>query len=309
MIRTLPLPLLERLPYSPRKPHNLPKIGEARSMTTAAGFHCSEGVVLCSDTQMTQDYSKYPQSKYRTFYGLDTQPVFIFSTNNLGFTEAVILRLADRIARSGLGRPMLLAVGEEVRQIGKESPKESKDHELLLTIRARGPNTPPKLWHITGSVFSPVHRYKIIGDYTIAIGLATELYNPIWDMERMAFIAACMLAEAKEYGGFSGGDSEILLAWDKGFYEFFPQSPNPNVRLFKTAREIEELYFDLKRFFHKVLLDYCDSHVTQPMFAGWLRTISDDIAERRKSLIIEVANRLPPDVDGPDESEEPKDLT
>ena len=52
MIRP-PLLLLERLPYECDKRDNLPKPGRAKSMTIALGMICTDGVLLCADSQMS----------------------------------------------------------------------------------------------------------------------------------------------------------------------------------------------------------------------------------------------------------------
>lgn len=61
MIR--PFPLIQKLPNLPRKPC-IPFVrAECKSMTIAAGFNCKDGVVLCSDTQITQAAGESYESK------------------------------------------------------------------------------------------------------------------------------------------------------------------------------------------------------------------------------------------------------
>jgi len=292
MIRP-PLPLLERLPYKPPKPDNLPKLREARSMTTAAGFVCSEGVVLCAETQMTQGWSKFSQSKFRTFYSLAAQPAFVFASNNVQFTEMAIQRLVGCISSAPLGtRSMIRLLEGEVRAINKEFPKESAQHEVLLVLRIKGPRTPASLFHISGRVLSPVLQYFCLGDaQVVAQGLTAELYHRHADMERTAFVAAFVLAESKKYGGSSGGVTQILLAWNDRPYEMFPNERQGE--LFASARNIDEAYFDLKLMFQNVLRDYCDGKLSQPKFMERLKTFTVDIAERRLVLILKASDRYP----------------
>jgi len=68
MIRP-PLPLLERLPYRTRKPDNRPK--RVQALTIAVALRCSEGFVLCADTQMShgtpEEYGSFAHYDRKVF--------------------------------------------------------------------------------------------------------------------------------------------------------------------------------------------------------------------------------------------------
>lgn len=256
-------------------------------MTMAAGFKAADGFILCADTQISQSFVKYPQSKFRTFYGLDVQPAFVFASDDVVFTDMIIQRLVDHIAISGLGIKLLRSMEQEVRSIYKEFPKESKMHDLLLVARLKGPGDAPKLFRITGHTISPVLRYSCVGTgQIITQGLVTELYDHRLDLGRMALVAAYALAEAKKYGGFVGGNSEILLAWNSRPYELFPVD-----HLFKDIEDLDKTYFTLKLLFQHVTLSYGDSRISKEEFASDWKRLSDTVLERRAGDMRDLAER------------------
>jgi hypothetical protein len=60
------LTLVQRLPNSPRKAYIRPCVQpakQARPMTIAVVFRCKDGVILCSDTQITKAAGKTYGSK------------------------------------------------------------------------------------------------------------------------------------------------------------------------------------------------------------------------------------------------------
>jgi 20S proteasome alpha/beta subunit len=272
-------------------------------MTTAAGFVCSEGIVLCAEMQMTQGWGKYPASKFRTFYDLETQPVFVFASNDVRFTERVLQRLAERILSSGTGRTLLRALEDELRLIDKEFPKATEIHNLLLVIRLGGRKATPDLFYIAGRVISPVLDYCCLGDaQVVAQGLAVELYDRHLNMEQMGFVAGCILAEAKKYGGNSGGNSQILLAWNDRPYEFYFTD-----HLFRNTDELDEAYFVLKTGFQQVLLDFGNRSVSQESFSHALKVFTENALRKREGFVSDLAYRQQIDTERLRQQEEDKE--
>jgi hypothetical protein len=77
MIAPKILPRKKIFPSHPPKPYSDRKRGNR--LTIAAGFCCSDGVVLCADTQYTvPETMKYPDSKLRMVPELHCLPFFVF---------------------------------------------------------------------------------------------------------------------------------------------------------------------------------------------------------------------------------------
>jgi hypothetical protein len=64
MIRPFPKPSVWRIPVKLRPKSRLP---ERQALTIAAGFTFSEGVLVCADTEMTDQVQKFQSSKLMTF--------------------------------------------------------------------------------------------------------------------------------------------------------------------------------------------------------------------------------------------------
>jgi hypothetical protein len=280
----------ERLPYRPIKRDNRPAVGRTlKGMTTMAGLVCRDGVVLCAETQISHDYGKYSQSKFRAYSHLNSHPVFVFESNNVGFTEAVIERLVDRIIVED-DNP-LTAIQNELHAISDQFPEESKLHELLLVIRPNGVRSRVRLFHIVGRVLSPVANHCCRGDgLAVAHGIITELFSPHKTLEEAAYIAAFMLAEAKKYGGYSGGDSEIMLCWHDRPYTLFPR--DEPLQIFRSVDEIESLYFEAKRLFHYVLTSFCENDVSQESMERIFKLFQSRLTAERGRLNQEYQNRI-----------------
>ena len=69
-------------------------------MTIAAGFRCRDGIVLCTDSQITvQSLSKYPGEKIIGFPKLKSRPIFAFA-GHVNFSKMCIYQIVKEIERT-----------------------------------------------------------------------------------------------------------------------------------------------------------------------------------------------------------------
>src|SRR5208283_3493768 len=96
MIRP-PFLLPERLPSRSPKPYiRLQRMG-AQAVTIAAGFQCSDGVVLCADTEINvTGFVKFPGSKFRLYPRMACCPVFTFAGDVL-YCEMLVRHIAESV--------------------------------------------------------------------------------------------------------------------------------------------------------------------------------------------------------------------
>src|SRR5271170_6684014 len=93
---------VQPLPNPSLKPYIRPNDRRNKVMTIAAGFKCSDGIVLCADSQMTaSDGTKYNAPKIFSYSENQVDAVFAFAGSEV-FSKMCIERLAKRILASEL---------------------------------------------------------------------------------------------------------------------------------------------------------------------------------------------------------------
>jgi 20S proteasome alpha/beta subunit len=166
MLRPFPLvnrlPLPARLPYQPRKPY-IPQVRqETKAVTIAAGFRCSDGVVLCSDTQITQAAGKSYESKiYRINPEADC---FLVYAGDVALIKEFVAELKD-ITANKFGREVVKAAKSHYRRFHDkfytQAPKTEKAFTaIILTVRE---GETISLYAGSGRHFYPVENYVCFG--------------------------------------------------------------------------------------------------------------------------------------------------
>ena len=267
----------------PKRPYHPPKpeFRRATAVTIAAGFRCSDGVVLCADTEMSMlGWIKYPGSKVRFYKDLPFQPAFAFAGDG-EFFEMVLGKLTDCINRSN-GAKVLKAIESETWAIHQKFKEEDyeKQTDLLLSLRL---NDRRNLFRLSRGFLSPVHSRSVclgIGQ-GIAQGLITELFLEAGlSIYQTAIVAVYIVAEAKAYAANCGKDSHILILGDDGHWCAFPECPkHPSL----STREIEEEYLHFKWLIRPVLRQFCDYRLGEGSFGALAEGTKNSLIERRKN--------------------------
>lgn len=185
-------------------------------MTIAAGFRCSDGVLLCADSQLTiPQYLKMGEAKIISMAGIPHSPCFVYA-GDVYFSKDSIHRLATVIGRSDT-QVLTEAVRRKCRAIYREQAGGDRNTlELLLTLR-RPPVAAVQLWHICGTAFHPVQDAICIGaGMDMMHALTTKLYRSSMTLREASYMAAYALSETKEYVDSVGKNSLIYLLFDSG---------------------------------------------------------------------------------------------
>lgn len=231
-----------------------------KKMTIAAGFCCSDGVVLCADTQYTVPASmKYPESKLRMGTGLKSLPFFAFC-GDMDYQKQCIENFTAAIANAERDGPIRIITLEasalEMHQHYYEQyadPNEKLSASMLISLWIGSKRV---LYRINGPRVARVDQIECLGDgNSLARALADSFWEPSNSMYRTALACVFILSDVKKYVDGCGGDSQIVCLGHDGSWKFF--SEDDFTRTPEIA-EIEEHYQKWKKRLGAMLLDSQD---------------------------------------------------
>jgi 20S proteasome alpha/beta subunit len=261
MIRP-PLPLLERLPYKPRKLDN------AKAMTIAIAMRCEDGCVFCTDTQISHGLS----TEYGAFAHFERK---IHGTEGhrfaAGLCAAGEASLIKPFAQSLMNRLQRRKDSDERER--EQNPEYEKDlidsylqgwtwegsNEAAVNAELEGLATRigrnPELATVIGfaDVDNRLQLIKTDGLVTCAAGpleilgigemslvhyLTDSMYRPRMSMQHGAALAIFVVAVAKKYcPQYCSGSTDVsLLCTDRAKPRWGRMSPS-------TVTELEEFFW------------------------------------------------------------------
>jgi 20S proteasome alpha/beta subunit len=261
-------------------------------MTIAAGFTCSNGIVLCADTEISvQGWMKYPGSKFRVFMDLDSEPVFTFA-GDVGFCDMFINRIVARIQSEKLsGNDLYKAIEQEVLDThntfaGNEYEQGS---ELLMSIRLEGKGKTATLYRIGRGIINPAPSACIGTGQMTGQAMLGELFTPnTMETGRVAVLCAYILADAKAYAIDCGKASQILIIEKRTGYLEFPTRYSPGL---PSVEEIEANYREFKRISGDLLLSFGDFRLSMKDFEKKATLLFSNITELRRKSFTEYKRR------------------
>lgn len=275
-----PIDITKPSPYSlPPKPKWIP--GE-KAMTLIGGFRCTDGVVLCADTEMTiPGWLKYPGSKLQLFNRPKCSPAFAFA-GDAQFCKMFIQKLVARISLAErTGKDIYEAIEEESWKIHEKFRDEAYERESSLIASMFNASAHERnLLDIYGGKVAWVSQ-SCQGTGTASTrALVTELFSDSLTMSQTALLAVYLLAEGKAYGDGVGKDSQILMLSDEGWYSPFPISASE-----RNLQEIENDYIRLKQLLKPVILAYSNYEIGNQDFSKILETFKVQAQSHREKQL------------------------
>lgn len=187
-------------------------------MTLVAGFRCSNGVVICADTQHTGSYVKFAAPKLWTdrsrtiVAGACTDVVYLkMAVDELSdkfehlkqWTEISVRKAASDVLAT-VYKAMRAAFGTKDQQ-----------PQLFLMIGVRLDDWKAILMTTSATAVATVNEFDFIGaGEEVARLLISPFYDPNLRVTEMQRIAAYCFRYAKVSGSWSGGDTHIGTIWD-----------------------------------------------------------------------------------------------
>ncbi len=228
------MPVLKPLPHVKSKPQpkRLPRV---KAMTIAASFMCSQGAVICADTQESVDnYLKrrVPKIAIRPQEQL-TEIVPLRAVFAGAGDSAFIDKLIDEMWSAVAGMPShsatdiieamedaLLTVHEKIWKVYGSSERPEAD--LLIGLWAENRIA---LLKAQGPILNIFTQYDCIGYGQIfARYIVDRLYRPTLSIAQTILLSLYMLSQVKEHAEGCGGESHVVLMSNSGQFGWVHRS-------------------------------------------------------------------------------------
>ena len=213
-------------------------------MTIAAGFICADGIILAADTQYTVGSTKTNGQKIYDVVDEGDYRLILAGAGDVPY----IRMTADKLV-SNLLKKTLLSVSDVVDVIGSTVEWVHKEHifphpldqygnkpqvELLVAIRS--PEGLKLLASNSTAVFN-VTNYEVLGSgIEIASYVLDRLKGQGYDIPTIKILATHVVAVAKRYDNYCGGDTKLVALYKDGRVE--RDTPTITEKWLSTFEEI-----------------------------------------------------------------------
>jgi 20S proteasome alpha/beta subunit len=251
VIRPL-LPSPDRLPFQPFKPY-IPPISEGASkMTIAAGFRCKDGVLLCSDMQITEDAGKSYESK---IFSINPEAdCFLAYAGCVGFIKEFVEELR-KVTAHEVGTKLAQVAEAHYRRFHHryytQAPKNERAWAyILLTVREGD----------AIALYGASARQFYLVDERESFGSGKPVVEPFFapfvfsdlSIGEAANAVIYGLWRAKEFAALVGGKTKILTIDDEKVVTILDEQNNPVMEepaahLWRDE-EIKDVEDDYRRF-------------------------------------------------------------
>ena len=194
-------------------------------MTIIAGFRCSEGVVICSDTQETvTNIAKRSVTKVKMFPAGGYAESSDFGMAICGSGDGPFVDLMTRKIWQSAETASSIAEAADnielrIKNLYREystiyQPGERPTVELIYGIKMNGETL---LFHAYGPTVNEVDEYKSAGyGCYMADFLQSRMGRNLLTVNECAILAAYILFQTKEHVDGCGGDSHIAVLGNDG---------------------------------------------------------------------------------------------
>ena len=253
-------------------------------MTLIAGFTCTDGVVMCADTELTvQGWVKYSGSKIKSYTKLRSHPVFSFCGDER-FCTMFISKVAKQIfLAEAANEPIVKAIEDEAFSVHKRFKGEAYEVEsalILSVLMGQGGKKQRRLCEISSGIVTPVEQSCLGSGALVTKSMIAELFSKDLSMKEVALLTTYLLAEGKTYGYGVGKESQILLLSHAGWWNFFPDDP-----FYPNVKEIEGDYIELNKLLRPIIAAYSNVEIHKEKFAKILEEFGQYAAQRREKRL------------------------
>lgn len=257
------------------------KKGE-KPLTLIAGFRCSDGVVLCADSQLTYPGAlKFQESKIRRRLAKSRQIRMAFAYAGINdFSEMCMEEIALAIDSTTDDAEIRNSINEKCKEIHVQYyPLYKAPYQLGLELfLAVDIGKTVTLFYIRGPVVARVHYFRCAGTgLYLGHSVAGSLYHENMTIEEASRMAAYVLYQAKTYVDGVGGKSHILRINNKTGWDMVES---------KEVEYLEAVYSEYLAASRPVLLSYTGwgEHWPVENFKNQLELMAQRLINKRKEM-------------------------
>jgi hypothetical protein len=209
------------------------KVRKAKSMTIGVALHCSDGIVLCADRQLTKGDLKFYECKITGLSVGNCSLAVTYSNSRelMGFIWDRMFN-ADRLAEVRAFSEIRRIFEDTIQEAYKSYPEA--DAEILLAV-SLNPHEPEDDW---GLELLKATRHGVreivdfecigIGDSSLVRYLIGIIGKEQPEVQEGAALAAYLVKQAKQYIDGCGGDTDLMI---------IRNGKEPEFRLVKSMEE------------------------------------------------------------------------
>ena len=222
MISLAPKPSV--IAYNKRlKPLKQKRLPERKAVTIGIGFHCTDGIVLCSDTQVTwEQFHKYYEHKI-THHGEEGKWTVAFTySGNPAVARMFDEKFQETLALVGAKTPLDASTIQRAIEttLCLIDVLDNNPNALCLLCGIVIDNKEMRLVHTEGKIVSKVDSHHFIGagDSSVLRYLVPTLtmHSDQFTAWRAIHVGIYLTCQAKRYVDGCGGDTDVLTITPKG---------------------------------------------------------------------------------------------
>jgi len=266
-------------------------------VTIIAGFNCSDGVVVCADTQeTTNNLSKksipklryeqgpYPNFETQQYEKADLAAAFCGAGDNGPFIDKLIDRAWEAVRDASDLHMACNAAEVAIKEMYKEfgliyQQGECPQVELIYGIKMEQQS---RLFLASGPVVNEKNGYASSGiGYYIADFIASRMYGAHLTTRQCVILAAYILFHAKEHVEGCGGDSQIAV---------LRNDESSGLVEWRLVKEITEYLESSDRYTGDILLATANLATPQVELDEKIREIIETLTLFRNHHVKEIQN-------------------
>lgn len=262
-------------------------------MTILAGFRCTEGIVLCADTQEsiqgTSPKRQVPKLRFEPFgrsHEGDDLAVAFCGAGDGPFTDKLIAnawqdaQIATNIEEACSG------IEESIKKTYKEFGRVFQvgfcpSSDLLYGVKMHGES---RLMMASGPIVNEKEKYETCGSgYYLANFIADRMHSDYLTLHQCVILAAYILFQTKEHCVDCGGESHIAILRNEGV------SGKVDAKRIETITELTQ-FADFEG--GRLLLDMANLDLDKAAFSERIASTMGILADIRENQRTKLAEKI-----------------
>jgi hypothetical protein len=246
---------------------------KGKAVTIGVGFDCNDGILLCSDTQITREgFHKFYEHKLFPHQGSGWSVAFTYAGDphtmksfDDSFSDAMY----------SITAPITLAIIEQQIKDTLSTIDSGDQLFLLCGIVASGAK---RLLKVEGLKPGRVSiDFVGVGDVSVLRYLFSMLSRGVisYSVQRAELLSAYLVLQAKRWVDGCGGETEVIIIRQDGRIE-----PSPRIQ-----QGVEMIFGILEEYLSRVAVGFFDERITEPELDERLATLSNRMKGYRESLM------------------------